>query len=79
MNKLQAESPGLNDVQLSLLRLFNRQMSYDESVEIRDLLAKHYSDKLFAEVDKVIAEKQISEADYEGIRNEHQRTQSTNQ
>lgn len=43
---------GLNDVQLSLLRLFNREMSYEESIEIRDLLSRHYSAKLKAEVGK---------------------------
>ncbi|GAB3548354.1 hypothetical protein [Spirosoma fluminis] len=67
---------GLNDVQLSLLRMFNRQMSYEESVEIRDLLAKHYAEKLFDEVDNVVARKNITEADYETLRNQHQRTKS---
>ncbi|GAB3505444.1 hypothetical protein GCM10027341_37090 [Spirosoma knui] len=67
---------GLNDVQLSLLRMFNRQMSYEESVEIRDLLAKHYAEKLFDEVDSVVARKNITEADYETLRNQHQRTPS---
>ncbi|QDK83001.1 hypothetical protein EXU85_32095 [Spirosoma sp. KCTC 42546] len=72
-------STGLNDVQLSLLRLFNRQMSYEESVEIRNLLAKHYAEKLFAEVDKVVVEKNITEVDYEKLRNQHHRTQSNQQ
>ncbi len=68
------QSTGLNDVQLSLLRLFNRQMSHEESVEIRDLLAKHYAEKLFHEVDKIVAEKNITKDDYENLRNQHQRT-----
>ena len=59
---------GLNDVQLSLLRLFNRKMSHEESIEIRDLLTRHYSDKLKGEVDRVVAEKNIASEDYEKIR-----------
>lgn len=65
---------GLNEVQLSLLRLFNRPMSYEESVEIRDLLVRHYAEKLFDEVDKVVIEKNISVVDYEKLRNQHQLT-----
>ncbi|PWK26223.1 hypothetical protein LV89_02704 [Arcicella aurantiaca] len=65
---------GLNDVQIGLLRMFNRPMSIEESVEIRDLLSQHYANKLFDEVDRVVAEKGITEADYENLRNEHQRT-----
>ena len=67
---------GLNEVQIGLLRMFNRPMSQEESVEIRDLLSKHYANKLFDEVDKVVAEKGITKADYEKLRNEHQRTKS---
>jgi hypothetical protein len=67
---------GLNDVQIGLLRMFNRPMSIEESVEIRDLLSQHYANKLFDEVDRVVAEKGITEADYENLRNEHQRTKT---
>ena len=54
--------------------MFNRRMSNEESIEIRDLLAKHYAEKLFDEVDKVIDEKNITDADYARLRNQHQRT-----
>ena len=76
MDKHTTEPRGLNDVQLSLLRMFNRQMSYEESVEIRDLLTRHYAEKLFDEVDKVITEKNIADSDYENLRNNHQRSTS---
>lgn len=59
---------GLNDVQLSLLRMFNRRMSYEESVELRDLLTQHYSQKLKDEVDRVVAEKKITGKDYDKLR-----------
>lgn len=54
------EKSGLNDVQLGLLRMFNRKMSYNESVEVRDLLFNFYSDKLFEEVDIVVKQKGIT-------------------
>lgn len=59
---------GLNEVQLSLLRMFNRKMSYEESVELRDLLTQHYSQKLKDEVDRVVAEKKITTEDYDKLR-----------
>jgi hypothetical protein len=77
MDEHPTEPTGLNDVQLSLLRMFNRQMSYEESVEIRDLLARHYAEKLFDEVDKIVTEKNITETDYENLRNNHQRTRTS--
>ena len=46
------ESVGLNNVQISLLRMFNRKMSHQESVETRDVLVNYYSQKLFDEVEK---------------------------
>ncbi|MFN3848613.1 MAG: hypothetical protein ACK4NY_04260 [Spirosomataceae bacterium] len=70
------EKSGLNDVQLGLLRMFNRKMSYEESVELRDLLFNFYSNKAFDEVDKIIEQKGITEADYEKLRNQDQRTTS---
>ena len=79
MSERPTEPIGLNDVQLSLLRMFNRQMSYEESVEIRNLLTKHYAEKLFDEVDKVVATRNITDSNYEKLRNSHQRTQSTHE
>lgn len=59
---------GLNEVQVSLLRMFNRGMSYEESVEIRDLLAKHYSQKLKEEVEQVVSQKKITGKNYDKLR-----------
>ncbi len=74
MEKVQ-ETTGLNDIQLTLLRLFNRKMSQEETVELRDMLFNFYSDKLFNEVDKVVEQKNITEQDYEKLRNQNQRNQ----
>jgi len=45
-------------------------MSYEESVEIRDLLTKHYSEKLKCEVDQVVSKKKITDQDYDKLRDE---------
>jgi hypothetical protein len=68
MDSTENKSKGLNDVQLSLLRMFNREMSQEESIEIRDLLTKHYSQKLKEEVDHVVSQKKISQKDYDKLR-----------
>jgi hypothetical protein len=62
------DNTGLNDVQKSLLRMFNREMTQEESEEIRDLLTKHYSEKLKSEVDDLIKEKKIGKADFDALR-----------
>lgn len=48
--------------------MFNRKMSYEESVELRDLLTQHYSQKLKDEVDRVVVEKKITNQDYDRLR-----------
>ena len=68
MDTVNEKNKGLNDVQLSLLRMFNREMSYEESVEIRDLLTNHYSQKLKTEVDQVVSQKKISQKNYDQLR-----------
>jgi hypothetical protein len=62
------DNTGLNDVQKSLLRMFNREMTQEESEEIRDLLTKYYSEKLKSEVDDLIKEKKIDKADFDALR-----------
>lgn len=68
MTAIDNQIKGLNEVQLSLLRMFNRKMSYEESVELRDLLTQHYSQKLKDEVDRVVAKKKITAKDYDKLR-----------
>lgn len=69
MSIKEKDNTGLNDVQKSLLRMFNRQMTQEESEEIRDLLTKHYSEKLKSEVQEVVSEKKITNKDYDLLRN----------
>ena len=67
MATFDKNTKGLNDVQISLLRMFNRNMSYEESVEIPDLLARHYSHKLKEEVDDLVNKKKITDTDYDKL------------
>jgi hypothetical protein len=59
----------LNPVQVSLLRLFNRPMSEQETLELKRLLVKHYSKCLKEEVTKVIAEKGYTQKDFDDMLN----------
>jgi len=59
----------LNPLQVSLLRLFNRPMSEQETLELKRLLVKHYSKLLKAEVNGVVAEKGYKKQDFENMQN----------
>jgi hypothetical protein len=45
-----------------------------EPAGLKDLLTKHYAQRLFDEVDKIVIEKGITDTDYDELRNEHHRT-----
>ena len=59
----------LNPLQISLLRLFNRPMSDEETIELKRVLVKHYSAMLKKEVSKVVAEKGYTRQDFEDMLN----------
>jgi hypothetical protein len=60
----------LNPLQVSLLRLFNRNMSDDEILALKRVLVKHYSDLLRMEVEKVVAEKGYTQTDFDEMLNQ---------
>ena len=59
----------LNPLQVSLLRLFSKPMSDEETLELKRLLVMHYSAMLKKEVSKVVAEKGYSKQDFEDMLN----------
>jgi len=59
----------LNPLQISLLRLFNRPMSEQETLELKRLLVKHYSKLLKEEVTNVIAGKGYTQKDFDDMLN----------
>ena len=69
-------STGLNDIQIGLLRMFDRKIPDNEVLEIKKVLTKHLSSKLFDEVDRVVEEKGIQESNFSKLESEHLRTKS---
>ncbi|MCY7349970.1 MAG: hypothetical protein LH606_04800 [Cytophagaceae bacterium] len=63
------EATKLNDVQKSLLRMFDRGMSEEETKEVKRLLTQHYARKARETADKVAEEKGYSQADYDAVLN----------
>lgn len=66
--------PPLNEIQLTLLRLFSREMSSDEMTHIKQLLMDYYEKELQKELDEVIADKNLNPADFEERLNQQQRS-----
>jgi hypothetical protein len=66
--------PPLNEIQLTLLRLFSREMSSDEMTHIKQLLMDYYEKELQKELDVVIADKNLNPADFQERLNQQQRS-----
>ncbi len=64
----------LNDVQLTLLKLFSRKMSEAEQMDIKQMLLNYYDNALQREVQSVIQEKGYTKQDFEKVLNKSQRT-----
>lgn len=64
----------LNEVQLSLLRMFARPMSEDQTLKIKRALVQFLSDELDNEIEKIVKQKNITDNDFEKLRKQHQRT-----
>ena len=64
----------LNDVQLTLLKLFSRKMSESEQMDIKQILLNYYDNALQKEVQNVIQEKGYTKQDFEKVLNKSQRT-----
>jgi len=63
------EATKLNEVQKSLLRMFARGMSEEETLELKRLLTRHYAQKAREEANRVAAEKGYTQADYDAVLN----------
>ncbi|MEO6850769.1 MAG: hypothetical protein ABI166_09060 [Mucilaginibacter sp.] len=59
----------LNPIQVSLLRLFNRPMSENETLELKSILVSHYSGQLEDELIKVVAKKGYTQKDFDAMLN----------
>ncbi len=59
-----SNSPKLNSLQISLLRLFSQNISDDKTLEIRKLMMNYFDVQLKVELEKVVEEKGYTEEDY---------------
>ncbi len=69
MAAIHQQHTELNPIQVSLLRLFSRPMSDQESLQLKRLLVDHYAALLNTEVDRVVVEKGYTQQDFEDMLN----------
>ena len=69
MAAIPSQNQGLNSLQISLLRLFNRPMADEEILTLKRILVKHYSSKLQDELNKIVDEKNYTQADFDKMLN----------
>ncbi|MFN8345993.1 MAG: hypothetical protein U0X91_13360 [Spirosomataceae bacterium] len=60
----------LNPLQVSLLRLFSRDMSDDEVLTLKRALVKHYSQLLREEAEKIVTEKGYTQSSFDEMLNQ---------
>lgn len=73
MNNSAAIQTPLNTTQMMLLRLFSRPVPEQRMKEIKKLLLQYYTQNLHDEVEKAVAEKGITDEDYEALKNKSYR------
>jgi hypothetical protein len=59
----------LNSLQIGLLRLFERGMSDEDTLELRRVIVAHLSKKMLAEVERIDDERGYTAEDYERMLN----------
>ncbi|TAE73128.1 MAG: hypothetical protein EAZ85_07905 [Bacteroidetes bacterium] len=59
--------PKLNELQISLLRLFNRDMSETEILSLKRVLVQHYSTLLQEEIDEITQIKGYTQSDFDKL------------
>jgi hypothetical protein len=69
MTAAQKTPSGLNPIQQSLLRLFNRPMSEEETLQLKRILVQHFCSLLREEVEKVSSEKGYKGDSFENMLN----------
>lgn len=59
----------LNNLQIGLLRLFQREMSENDILSLKRVLVSHYDTLLQAELTQVIEEKKYTQVDFDDMLN----------
>ena len=65
MVSTKGSSSGLNPVQQSLLRLFSRPMTEEETLELKRMLVQHFGSQLQEELKTVSHQKGYTDSDFE--------------
>ncbi len=70
MTKNPIPNQGLNALQISLLRLFNRPMTDKQTHDLQKVLVKHYTTQLHEELERITEEKGYTQADFDKMLNQ---------
>ncbi len=65
-----ATNKGLNALQVSLLRLFNRPMTDEQAHDLQKILVKHYTAQLHEELERITEEKGYTQEDFDKMLNQ---------
>ncbi len=74
MSSLIQSPPPFSNLQMELLKIFDRHLSDEELLEIKMLLAKHFLEKASNAADKVWENNKWTAADAIKLSKEHHRT-----
>jgi len=59
------QQSGLNPLQVSLLRLFSRPMSNEETLKLKRILVQNFATDLKSELEKVVISKDYQKEDFD--------------
>jgi|APTNR8051073442_1049403.scaffolds.fasta_scaffold00812_10 HEPN domain-containing protein len=71
---MKAVQPPLSNLQIELLKVFSRNVSDEDILEIRRLLTRYFADKAIEAANKVWDEKGWTDEDAERMLHTHMRT-----
>lgn len=74
MAAISQSQPPFSNLQMELLKLFDRQLSESDLLEIKFMLSKHFLEKAMEEADKVWIKNNWSADDAVRLSEEHHRT-----
>ena len=74
MSSLTQAQPPFSNLQMELLKIFDRHLSDEDLLEIKLLLAKHFLEKSMYTADKVWVKNNWTDADAVRLSHEHHRT-----
>lgn len=68
------QSTKLNDMQLFMIKLFDRQLTSEQQVEIKEILSDYFARLVDEDIDRIWEERSLTQQDLDGALNTHRRT-----